>query len=368
MDASSATLALPEATRTAPPCCKPNVRKASPLEVYNIPLFEVPPMLDVRAEADFCRSHVVCAVSVPAEDGLDAQCLFQRILAHDDVWGWCLQHPFVIVHDEATSERAEWLVNVLTQVVEERSGSCNGFAGADRAEQLLRRLSKQCKHILLMSHQEFAHTFGFCCMAGEAFETVTSFNDEFGPLPRCALVRPRTFLAGRQVKLSTQLLRTLGITHMIVNGDSWDVMDGTSGGNSHWPRDRSTDIPGICYLKCDIPDHADDPDLLQVLEGCCLFLEQCASKGGTAMVCVHGTSRSAGIVCAFIMKSLRVSVDVAWCIFEEAHIQTDVQLVWWDALQRLEQQPRKRGIEDERLEAQGQKGQRSLQNASADAP
>lgn len=308
-------------------------------------------MLDVRSDSEFCKSHILCAVSAPSGDGHDTHQLFRRILQHDDIYGWCLQHPFVIVYDESTSERVKWLVDVLTDAVAARAG-LDGFDGADRSEQLLRRLSFQCKEILLLPHQRFADEFGFCCMAGDEWGAASVF-ERLGPLPRCALLQPPVFLAGRQVTLSEDMLRTLGITHVVVNGDFWDVMDGTSGGGSQRPfQTRHADVPGICYLKCDIPDREEDDNLLQVLEGTASFLQQCAAHGGRALVCMHGQSRSAAVVCAFVMESSSKSVNEAWEIFQEAHIQTDSNLIWWSSLQQLHKRHKKRFIVDGLPEAQ----------------
>ncbi|CAE8598445.1 unnamed protein product [Polarella glacialis] len=78
------------------------VREVGPLEVFNIPIYEVPPMLDVRRRDAFRHAHIVCAVSAPVEDGPEKAQLMQRILDHDCNYGWMLQHPFVIVHDDET--------------------------------------------------------------------------------------------------------------------------------------------------------------------------------------------------------------------------------------------------------------------------
>jgi hypothetical protein len=328
--------------------CAPDVREASPLEVFNIPLFEVPPMLDVRSATEHQKSHILCAVSVPSEDGLDAKQLLQRILAHNEEYGWCLHTALVIVYDDATSERAKWLVELLTQTVVARADvDVCGDSGSSCGEHLLRRLSQACKKILLLSHQRFAEAFGFCCMGGVAWEAPTFFDRLGGPLPRCALLQPLVFLAGRQVNMTKEMLELLGITHIVVHADSLDVMDGTSRGDSQRPfQERHPDVPGICYLKCDIPDRADDPHLVHVLEGTGRFLQQCEEDGGVAAVWVHGQSRSAAVVCAFLMVSRNVSVNGAWEIFREAQVETDARFVWWDALERLQHRLRKRSIED----------------------
>jgi hypothetical protein len=337
-------MALEIATERHP--SKPSVHEATPLEVFNIPLFEIPPMLDVRSEQDFCNSHILCAVSVPCEDGLDKENLFRRILEHDDSWGWCLQFPFVIVYDEATSERAQWLLNVLTEAVVDRT-DVEDFQGADRSEQLLRRLGFQCRSILLLSHDRFSESFDFCCTSGKEWKAA-SFFEGFGPLPRCALSQPRVFLAGRQVRLTQDLLKLLGVSHIVVNADYWDIVDGTSGGGDHMKpfQDRHNDVAGMRYLKCEIPDREDHEDMMQVLQGTADFLQCCAAQGGVALICVQGQSRSAAVVCAYLMLSHSKSVQDAYATFQEAHIQIDPNLVWWNALRRLGERLRNCAIED----------------------
>lgn len=310
----------------------PHIREASAIEAYNVPLFEVPPMLDVRSRDDFLKSHVLCAVSIPLEDGPDEIRLLQRILDHDDEWSWCLQHPFFIVYDEATRGRAEWLAGVLRKVALQHAGS-EEVDAEDRGGQLLRRLARQCQQLLFLAHQEFEEHFAFCCVGGENFASIGLFQD-LGPLPRCALLKPRVFLGGRQVWLTPKLMSFIGVTHVAVNGDAWDAMNGTSGGGSQF--ERPVDVQGVRYLKCDVPDCEEDPDIPQVLAGVAQFLSTCAEEGGVSLVRIHGQSRSASAICAFLMLARRISVQVAWEAVQRAGVRLDERLVWWSALRSLE--------------------------------
>uniref|UniRef100_A0A7S4V5H9 Uncharacterized protein n=1 Tax=Alexandrium monilatum TaxID=311494 RepID=A0A7S4V5H9_9DINO len=317
------------------------VRAATALEVFNVPLFEVPPMLDVRSSAAYAREHVVCAVSTPAEDGLSTECLFQRILDHDDIWGWLLQFPVVVVYDGDSEDRASWLVDTLCGAITDRA-AVRGFEGADNTERLLRRLAFQCQQILLLKHKDFSQAFGFACASGCDW-TCADFFEQHGPLPRCALLQPRVYLAGRQVRPTAGMLQLLGVSRVAVNADAWDVMDGTSGGGGNELQDRPEDAPGVLYLKCEVADRDDDPDILRVLQGAAQFLAAGAAIGGVGLVRLHGQSRSASVVCALVMLSRGLSVDAAWALFEEAGIRVDTRLVWWDALRRL---PTARALED----------------------
>eukprot|EP00929_Paragymnodinium_shiwhaense_P017010 TRINITY_DN12586_c0_g1_i1.p1 TRINITY_DN12586_c0_g1~~TRINITY_DN12586_c0_g1_i1.p1 ORF type:complete len:362 (-),score=42.92 TRINITY_DN12586_c0_g1_i1:76-1161(-) len=311
----------------------PAVRETTPLEVYNIPLFEIPPLLDVRAHSSFCASHIVCAVSVPAEDGLDPSKLFQRILDHDEEWGWCLQHPFTIVYDDDTQERADWLARLLCQTVQTRTG-LSGFDGADNQERLLRRLAFQCKRLLLLRYDDFKSAFGFCCTAGPTW-TATEFFERLGPLPRCALLQPRIFIGGRQTKFTPQLLQELGISRVVVNGGYWDILDGTSGGASAGApgrpvdaaiafADRPSDVDGISTAPCST-----------ILEGAANFLAGCLTDGSAGLVRVHGQSRSASVVVALLRLTRQLSVDAAWEILLRSGIRLDGSLVWWNALREM---------------------------------
>merc|ERR1712217_735140 len=143
-------------------------------------------------------------------------------------------------------------------------------------------------------------------------------------------------IAGRQVTLTPELLRTLGVSHVVVNADAFDVMDKTSGGNGNQILpERSEDVVGLQYLKCDVCDRNDDPSLPHVLEGAARFLKTCAENGGVALVRMHGQARSVSVVCAFLMLMHDVSVDAAWKIVQEARFQLDPNLVLWDALRSL---------------------------------
>jgi hypothetical protein len=303
-------------------------------------------MLDVRSSADFAHSHIVSALSVPAEDGLDAPRLFQRILDHDEEWGWQMQFPFVVVFDEATCERANWLVSELRAAISDRADA-KDFEGADRPERLLRRLAFQCQQILLLRHSNFVSAFGSCCTDGNEWKAA-AFFDKLGPLPRCGLLHPRIYVAGRQVMLSADLIATLGVTHAVVNADALDAMDGTSGGGSQRPfTERAADVHGVRYLKCAISENqqdADEVDMPRVFEGAAQFLAACSAEGGVGLVRMHGQSCSAGVVCAFLVSTWGLTVESAWRKVQEACIKVDERFVWWDALRRLP--PGKQPLED----------------------
>jgi len=307
-------------------------------------------MLDVRPAEAYRAGHIVCAVSAPLEDGLDEARLLQRVVEHDEIWGWCLQHPFVVVYDEASSQRAQWLVGVLRRIVD------GGNDGAERAPspatpgaRLLQRLSWQTRQVLLLRHADFFDQFGMCCSQGNGWDAC-AFFDELGPLPRCAAVHPRIFLAGRAVQLQEALLRRLGVTHLVVNADAWDVMDSTTGGGSRYMfSDRLADVSGMRYLKCDIPDVDEDADILPVLAGAAQFLQECAAQGGVALVKVHGLSRSASVACAFLMQSRGLSPESALDSLKAAGLGSlDERIIWWEALRGLRASAgqRKRALED----------------------
>lgn len=310
------------------------VRQATAMEVFNIPLYEVPPMLDVRSSHHFKLCHAVCAVSAPVEDGMDEGQLLERIRDHDENYGWMLQHPFVIVHDEASSARAAWLVEVLRRAVADRR-EAQVVEGADPSEYLLRRLASQCRQILLLRHAEFEMAFPFCCANGAGDFAAVSFFDSLGPLPRCVLLQPRIYVAGRQVSLTTTLLAQLSATHVVVNASSEDMADGTSGGGGGWLADRPADSPNVLYLKCDVADSDDAAHVPSILSGAAAFLEDGSAKGGAGLVRLHGQSRSASVFLAFLIQTKKLSVQHAWSTLQECGMAVDERLIWWDALQSL---------------------------------
>jgi len=128
-------------------------------------------------------------------------------------------------------------------------------------------------------------------------------------------------------------------------------MDNTSGGGGrNGLSDRSSDVEGVRYLKCDVPDRDASPDLQAVLEGAVAFLEDCAAQNGAAVIRVHGQSRGASLACAFLMGARGLSAEAAWEDLRAAGIQgLDRSLLWWDALCNLTPGPsssRKRFLED----------------------
>lgn len=312
------------------------VREATAVQVFNIPLFEVPPMLDVRSSAAFATSHIVCAVSTPSDDGLDQQRVFQRIVDHDEGWGWMLQHPLVVVFDSESRDRAHWLVSVLQAAIRQHQGA-EDFSHQS-AQRLLQRLGKQCRQILLLDFAAFHQTFPGCCVQGTEFASEEFFG-RLGTLPRCAMLQPRLYLAPQHVELKSEVLDVLGVTHVVVNADSFDVMDGTSGGSSHARAffGRVEDTPGVRYLKCDVPDAdiAEDPELSAVLAGAARFLMNGLHPGKAGLVKLHRLARSASVALAISMLAKDLTPEQAWEELMLTGIQTDPQRVWWGPLRRL---------------------------------
>jgi len=90
----------------------------------------------------------------------------------------------------------------------------------------------------------------------------------------------------------------------------------------------------VRYLKCDVPDVDSHEDLPQVLAAAARFMAA-KSQDGAGLVRLHGQSRSASVVCAYLVLMRQLSVDDAWRVFKDARIQVDERLVWWDALRQL---------------------------------
>merc|ERR1711924_222929 len=129
-------------------------------------------------------------------------------------------------------------------------------------------------------------------------------------------------------------------------------------------QERHADVPEVCYLKCDIPDRQDDPNLQQVLEGAAQFLQSCKEQGGIAIVRMHGQSRSAAVICAYLIMYRQMSADAAWTTFAKARIKVDPQLVWWEAMKQL-QHGRKRALEDVPRDAERTVVRAALENTMA---
>ena len=73
---------------------------------------------------------------------------------------------------------------------------------------------------------------------------------------------------------------------------------------------------------------------VEVLQGVAQLLMD-RSAHGAAMIRLHGQSRGASAVCAFLMVAKGLSVGVAWRAFCYTKVQLDPNLVWWEALRRL---------------------------------
>mmetsp|Transcript_3740 Transcript_3740/g.9541 ORF Transcript_3740/g.9541 Transcript_3740/m.9541 type:complete len:344 (-) Transcript_3740:108-1139(-) len=321
----------------------PETRIGSAMEVFNIPLFEIPPVLDVRSAEDFRDSHIMCAVSLPLEEASDLEHTLHRIVNHSSQFGWDSFTTVTVVHNEKTSGRAEQFVQLLNaQICEQSQRYSELQQDFSDVQRLLVRMRHMCKRLLLLSHDDFASTFPQCVIQGDVpFGEALELVEKLGPLPRCVMTYPRLYVAGRQVCITERLMRFLGTTHMVANADWDDVHHGTTGGRSSDPlQERPADVSGVRYLKCDITDKGQDQDTIDVLRGAAEFLDDCQQMDGVGLVSMHGQSRGTAVVCAYLIAIRGHSVSEAWAVIERSGMEVDTCKLWWSALQNLSKKRR----------------------------
>mmetsp|Transcript_56175 Transcript_56175/g.103943 ORF Transcript_56175/g.103943 Transcript_56175/m.103943 type:complete len:349 (-) Transcript_56175:86-1132(-) len=321
----------------------PEVRTGKALEVFNIPLFEIPPVLDVRPTDEFRDSHIICAVSLPLEEASDLGNVLQRIVDHSNQFGWDSFSTVTVVHNEKTKERAERFVQLLhAQICQQSERYSDLQMDLSEVQRLVVKMSHMCKRILLLGHEDFELTFPQCVIHGDVpFGEAMRLIEELGPLPRCVMTCPRLYVAGRQVRITERLMRFLGTTHMVANADWADVHQGTTGGRSSDPfQDRPVDVQGVRYLKCDIADAGSDEDAIEVLRGAADFLDGCEQGSGVGLVSMHGQSRGTAVICAYLIAIKGHSVSEAWAVIENSMMAVDKHKLWWSALQHLSKKRR----------------------------
>ncbi|KAG1673569.1 hypothetical protein FOA52_003869 [Chlamydomonas sp. UWO 241] len=140
------------------------------------------------------------------------------------------------------------------------------------------------------------------------------------PVDTAACVRPGLLLSGLTVEADAASLRQAGVSHVLQVGDG-----------------LSPSHPGqFQYLSLLLLDQ-DDADLVSLLPACCDFIDGGIRGGGTVLVhCGVGVSRSAAVVCAYLMWSTGVGFKEARASLKAVRPKVNPNLGFALQLQLLE--------------------------------
>ena len=305
--------------------CK--TRWVNPEDVFNLPLYEHHLVIDIRRNEEYRQGHIVSAVSYPSPS---RECtekerentLFEFVRSYVDEYARPENpNPVVIYGDDRleTQSHAEWLSTKLCALKNDRKrivaydqSSSEGEHGYDSFEFFCETLADATNEIWVLEggYEAFRSQYGF--LSGNV-----EFTD-LHPLPH--QINGHLFLGSRVVPLNAGWLSQLGITHVIVS-DRQEI---------EWE-----EFGGIQVLRCPAKD-VDSERMAPCWASCVQFIEGARRSGGRVMVMLHGRSRSASVVMAYLVRrtdTAGLSVDLAWELLASKcwHL-IDKSLVYFDQL------------------------------------
>ena len=284
----------------------------SPADVFNLPLFSYFFVLDVRPAEAYVAGHCHFAFNLPPppsgssdtqrDDGLLRllQAIIEQGMAPDHVT------PVVLIGDPtdpASVGMAAWLSNRLARLKTEAASAAQAAPAAARdGLPPLDEVSQSSLNRLLAALSQPTTEVWWLTGGAEAFaaafpsETTTgpwlAPHVASGPVPRS--ITPQLLLGSRNAPADAALLATFGITHVVCAAAAsfvrHSIIDAPVPAN-----------PDVVYLRCSVAD-ANAQDMGPCFRATASFIDTAIAGGGTVLVQLHGRSRSASVVLAWMMQ------------------------------------------------------------------
>jgi len=324
----------------------------SAAEVFNLPLFEGFLVFDLRQPDYFQQGSILSSVSFHGDDE-DEDHVLQQL---GDVISRAVDNgvfsrdtnvsPVVFVTDScpATQRFSERLIRHLiqhkTKMVPAQKGEEKEEQEEEEEEEskqgqhnekkwlkcavnhLLRRLFNDCQEIWCVDFNSFATRFPL--LVSSCHNT-----DFWHPTPHCAVENgpnSSVFLGSRAFNPTEQNLRGLRITHVVTHNPE---MQTQLFGNAVLQQQK-----GLNFLVCDIPDKS-DTDMQACWDTCVQFVQRAITEGGSVLVQLHGRSRSASVVLAYLMANHRIPFQKALVELRNIapNLRLDEKLIFCEQLQ-----------------------------------
>ena len=281
----------------------PSLRTVSSAAIFNLPLYEHYLVIDTRPIEEYQAGHIATAVSFPSQkennqEKIDNDRLYH--FAREYVNEYCRPenaNPVVIYgsrENELSLSHAKCLAESLCQLQIQRKSVTlydpqqMNEDSFDPLETFCETVADKVKEIWIIEggYESFLREYPFLC--GNV-----QFEDMF-PTPH--LITPQLFLGSRVVPLTCDCLIKMNISHMIV---------------SEYQKIDWKELDNIITLRCKVKDDSKE-NMIPCWEASCEFIDEAVINGGHVLVILHGRSRSASIILAYLIKKLGVDFEVSW--------------------------------------------------------
>ena len=288
-------------------CLDVTVKAVSPDVVFNLPLYEHYLVIDTRSREEYEGGNIATSVSFPfppitcSEKEKEARLI---IFAKDYATEYCRPenpNPVVIYggkEDVESMSHAKWLGGKLRDLQQQRKiVAIPGGGGGqeeepndsyDPLEMFYQTVADRVKEIWILDggYEVFSKEYPF--LSGNV-----KFEDMY-PTPH--QITRQLFLGSRVFPMTKNALKQINITHVITS--EYQDLD--------W-----FELNELQTLRCEVHD-SNQEDMLPCWEACCNFIDAAVMSGGRVLVILHGRSRSASIVLAYLIKRLGLEFEAAW--------------------------------------------------------
>ena len=279
----------------------PTLRWVSPLDIFNLPLYESYLVIDTRSADAFSRASIATAVSYPAPGDPEVTEEERKRRLYVFAKGYASEfyrpenaNP-VVIYGDAGTVHAHWLATKLSYLqVQRKSLTVYQRQGVeekesfDPLEHFCHTVADRVKEIWLLEggYQAFQEEYPFLCG--------NIATEDMFPVPH--QIDTGLFMGSRVVPLTQDCLLKMRITHMIVS--------------CHQELELKQ-LEGIELLSCDIHD-SNTEEMSPCWTASCQFIKEARQKGGRVLVILHGRSRSASIILAYLINEFKMDFPAAW--------------------------------------------------------
>lgn len=335
----------------------PDSKIVSPSQVFNLSLYSYFCVVDARQEAAYIEGHVCSSSNHPpppvsATQEEREESLFRYLMKlHKNCMAPEHFTPVVLLcdpGDPASVACVSWLSHRYAEmrtkglsisklnpgaIGESTAPETNGF------QSFISRLTKPENEVWVLDggFQNFAEQYPGMISTGAWLSDKPSLED-IGPTPR--QITANIWLGARNFPDNTEALRRWGITHILCEAEDQlnpKVLMGLE-------QKRKIDT-GIVYLRCNVKDNVKE-DHIPCFRVAADFFDDVITKQGRVLVYLHGRSRSASIICAWLIikrgltakEALAHVEDVCEMRFRGGSSALDHSLMLLDQLAELEKE------------------------------
>ena len=308
------------------------LKNVSPVQVFNLPLYEHHLVLDARPVDSYEKGRIVSSVSFPASpvDATEKERELHLIKFIVKLVDECSSpdNPSPVVmygeNTEAYSVHLAWLVERLSRLKHSKltvamvSDNFDVDIVEPITEDVFDPLEYFCNTIasrtaelwnLEGGYETFCTKYPYLC-------GTTSFGDML-PIPY--EITPNVFLGSRAMIFDQDTMLRLGITHFI----------GAS-------QDRKVDwagLMGVTTLSCAIKD-VNHQQMSECWEAVTMFITEAIQRDPNVKVLVYlwGRSRSSSAIMAYLIRAEGYMLEQAWAHVQGICKKVDKSLIFYDQL------------------------------------